>query len=137
MFYLERFVSAQQPIYAQALAELRAGRKRTHWMWFIFPQLRGLGSSAMAERYGLDGRGEAEAYLEHPVLGSRLRECTAAVNGLHGTTIAEVFGAPDDLKFRSSVTLFAAVDAPGSIFHHSIAKYFHGAGDERTLRLLA
>ncbi len=134
---LERFISAQQPVYAQALAELRAGRKQTHWMWFVFPQLRGLGSSAMAEHYGIDGRAEAEAYLRHPVLGRRLRECAAAVNALEGTTVPAIFGSPDDLKFRSSVTLFAAVDEPGGVFEGSLRKYFAGVGDQRTLGLLA
>lgn len=137
MFDLERFTSAQKPVYAQALAELRAGRKQTHWMWFVFPQLRGLGQSAMAERYGIDGRAEAEAYRLHPVLGPRLRECAEVVHALEHRTVAQIFGSPDDLKFRSSMTLFAAVDAPGSVFHRTLETYFGGVGDERTLRLLA
>ena len=106
-FALEQFVEAQQGVYAQALREIEQGEKRTHWMWFIFPQVAGLGHSSMAQRYALRGRGEAVAYLRHPVLAPRLQEITGAVNRLRGRTVAEVFGSPDDLKFHSSMTLFA------------------------------
>ena len=111
-FGLARFVDAQRPVYETVVAELRAGRKRTHWMWFIFPQLAGLGRSATARRYAITSRDEATAYLAHPVLGPRLRECSALVAGIEGRSIAEIFGYPDDLKFRSSMTLFAQA-APG------------------------
>jgi uncharacterized protein (DUF1810 family) len=130
---LRRFVEAQDPVYEQVLAELRAGRKRTHWMWFIFPQLRGLGSSAMAERYGIASRQEAEEYLRHPVLGPRLIECTRLVNAIEGRTIDEIFGYPDDLKFRSSMTLFAAVAVGQTEFQRALEKYFNGERDPLTL----
>jgi uncharacterized protein (DUF1810 family) len=103
-FQLERFLDAQQPVYETVLGELRAGRKRSHWMWFIFPQIAGLGHSAMAARFALSSLGEAVAYLAHPVLGRRLRECTTLVAGVEGRSIAEIFGSPDDMKFRSSMT---------------------------------
>ena len=105
-FDLMRFVDAQHGIYEQALQELKAGHKRSHWMWFIFPQLAGLGSSAMAERYAIGSLDEARAYLQHPVLGQRLQACTAAVNAVTGRTAHQVFGTPDDMKFRTSMTLF-------------------------------
>lgn len=105
-------------------------------MWFVFPQLRGLGSSDMAKRYGIASREEASAYLAHPLLGSRLRECTAIVHGLERRTVEQIFGYPDDLKFHSSMTLFAAVAEPGSVFEEALGKYFNGAAGERTLRLL-
>jgi uncharacterized protein (DUF1810 family) len=130
---LRRFVEAQDPVYEQVLAELRAGSKRTHWMWFIFPQLRGLGSSAMAERYGIASRQEAEEYLRHPVLGPRLIECTRLVNAIEGRTIDEIFGYPDDLKFRSSMTLFAAVAVGQTEFQRALEKYFNGERDPLTL----
>src|SRR6201985_1982472 len=107
-FDLQRFVTAQSPIFGTALAELRAGHKQSHWMWFIFPQLRGLGSSPMAERYGIGSREEAEAYISHPVLGPRLRECTEIVNAVQDASIEQILGYPDNLKFRSSMTLFSA-----------------------------
>ncbi len=106
-FDLARFVDAQHGTYDQALQELTAGHKQSHWMWFIFPQLAGLGSSAMAERYAIGSLDEARAYLQHPLLGERLRICTAAVNAVRGRTAGQVFGSPDDMKFRSSMTLFA------------------------------
>src|ERR1700686_118252 len=105
-YNLQRFVDAQQPVFEQVVDELRAGEKQGHWMWFIFPQLRGLGSSQMAAKFGISSGQEAEAYLKHPVLGPRLRKCTGLVNLLKGRSIKEIFGYPDDLKFRSSMTLF-------------------------------
>jgi uncharacterized protein (DUF1810 family) len=136
-FDLERFVAAEAGIYETALDELRAGRKRTHWMWFVFPQLAGLGSSPTAQRYAISGLDEARAYLAHPILGERLRACTAAVLALAGRTAHDIFGSPDDLKFRSSLTLFqhAAPDEP--LFAEALARYFGGAPDPRTLALLA
>ncbi len=131
-FNLERFVEAQEGVWEQAREELRAGRKQTHWMWFIFPQLRGLGASAMAKRYGIGSLAEARAYLEHPVLGPRLRELTALVNGLEATDAGQVFGYPDDLKFRSSMTLFAEAGG-GEVFKQALAKWFGGKGDAATI----
>ena len=117
------------------LAELRGGEKQSHWMWFIFPQLAGLGSSAMAQRYAITSREEASAYLAHGVLGPRLRECTALVNAVEGRTIRQILGSPDDMKFRSSMTLFAAV-SPEPEFAKAIAKYYAGTPDATTLELL-
>ena len=131
-FDLERFVAAQSGIFEQALGELQAGEKRTHWMWFIFPQVAGLGSSPMAMRYAIGSRAEAAAYLAHPVLGRRLLLCMAAVNGLEGRSVERIFGYPDDLKFRSSATLFAAVAGEESPFTQALAKYFGGKGDPAT-----
>jgi uncharacterized protein (DUF1810 family) len=134
---LERFVEAQAGVYAQACAELRAGRKRSHWMWFVFPQIRGLGSSEMAVRYATSGREEALAYLEHAVLGARLRECAGIVVGVEGRTVEEIFGYPDDLKFHSSMTLFAEVGGPEErVFHEALKKYFGGKMDRATLERL-
>ena len=134
-FDLERFVGAQSPVYERVLAELRRGRKQSHWMWFIFPQLAGLGHSAMAQRFAIDSTEEARAYLAHGLLGPRLRECTALVNAVEGRTITELLGSPDDLKFRSSMTLFAAVSGETE-FSSAIAKYYGGTRDRRTLDLL-
>ncbi|WGD48901.1 DUF1810 domain-containing protein [Bradyrhizobium sp. CB1650] len=135
-FDLERFVSAQDPVYPDVLAELSRGRKQSHWMWFIFPQVAGLGFSAMSQRYAIGSREEAQAYLAHPVLGLRLSECTELVLAVEGRTINAILGAPDDAKFRSSMTLFGAVsDAP--IFGQAIAKYFRGEPDGATLEILA
>jgi uncharacterized protein (DUF1810 family) len=135
-FDLERFVRAQESVYDHVCAELRNGRKSSHWMWFIFPQLRGLGSSAMAEKFGIASRAEAQAYLDHPVLGPRLRECTALVNEIEGRPVGQIFGYPDDLKFRSSMTLFESV-APGDrVFRDALVKYFGSEMDGRTLELL-
>jgi uncharacterized protein (DUF1810 family) len=134
-FDLERFVDAQTSVYPDVLLELRQGRKRSHWMWFIFPQLAGLGHSAMAQRYALSSRDEAVAYLGHAILGPRLRECTALVNAVEGRTIREILGSPDDLKFRSSMTLFAAV-SPEPEFAAAIRKFYGGTPDQRTLELL-
>ena len=120
---LARFVTAQGPVYEQVCAELRAGRKRTHWMWFVFPQLKGLGHSPMAVKYAIGSREEAAAYLEHPVLGPRLRECTELVNRVEGRTLAQIFGYPDDLKFRSSMSLFAGATMENQVFLDALAKY--------------
>ena len=133
---LQRFVDAQQGIYPQALAELRAGAKRSHWMWFVFPQLRGLGSSAMAQHYGLAGLAQARAYWQHPLLGPRLAECTAALLALEGRSAHQVFGTPDDLKLRSCMTLFAQAAPEAPAFAQALVKYFDGAADPRTLALL-
>lgn len=133
---LNRFVVAQAPVYDTVLAELRGGRKRTHWMWFIFPQYAGLGSSAMAERFAIASLDEAQAYLRHPVLGPRLTECAEALLGVTGRTASEIFGSPDDLKLRSSATLFARAAPPGSVFERLLARYFGRAPDSRTLALL-
>jgi len=133
---LERFIAAQDGSYPYALAELHAGRKRTHWMWFIFPQFNGLGSSAMSRRYAVTDLAEARAYLAHPVLGPRLRECAEALLQIRGRSAREILGSPDDLKLRSSATLFAQVSAEGSVFHRVLAQYFGGEPDPRTLRLL-
>lgn len=136
-FELQRFVEAQARNYDQALAELAAGRKTSHWMWYVFPQIAGLGSSPMAQTYALSSLEEARAYLDHPVLGPRLRACVAAVNAVQGRSAHEIFGAPDDLKFRSSLTLFAEA-APGEpLFRTALAAYFGGQPDPRTLERLA
>jgi|SRR5580692_7857480 uncharacterized protein (DUF1810 family) len=136
-FDLDRFVEAQAGVYEQACAELRAGRKRSHWMWFVFPQIRGLGSSEMAVRYGISGQEEARAYLDHPVLGPRLLECAGIVVGLEGKTVGEIFGYPDDLKFHSSMTLFGEVEGPAErVFHQALKKYFGGKTDQATLERL-
>jgi uncharacterized protein (DUF1810 family) len=133
---LTRFVDAQRTHYDDALAEVRAGRKRTHWMWFVFPQLGGLGSSDQARRYAIRDLDEARAYLAHPVLGPRLTQIAEVALGVDGRSAAEVFGSPDDLKLRSSATLFAHVSPPGSPFHRLLDRYFGGRPDTRTLALL-
>jgi uncharacterized protein (DUF1810 family) len=131
---LQRFVDAQDPIYRQVCAELAAGAKTSHWMWFVFPQLRGLGRSANAEHFGIASKDEARAYLQHPVLGPRLSECTRIVLEVEGRTAAQIFGSPDDMKFRSSMTLFAAV-ADDPLFSRAIEKYFDG-DDQATIAML-
>ena len=133
---LGRFVHAQETAHRQALAELRAGRKRSHWMWYVFPQFAGLGLSSTSQRYAIRSVAEAEAYLAHPVLGPRLRECCEAVLGVAGRSAHEIFGSPDDLKLRSCATLFASVSPPGSVFARVLDRYFQGRPDERTLRLM-
>jgi len=134
-FDLQRFVDAQAPVYAQVRAELAAGRKASHWMWFVFPQLKGLGRSAMAQHYGLASAAEARAYWAHPLLGPRLAECTELVLAVDGRSAHDIFGSPDDLKFRSCMTLFAqATGEP--LFERALRKYCGGEGDEATLRLL-
>lgn len=135
-FNLARFLQAQEPIYSQALAELKRGRKSSHWMWFIFPQVEGLGLSPTSTKYAVKGIEEAEAYLEHSTLSARLEECCKAVLAVQGRTAHEIFGSPDDMKLRSSMTLFAAVSPEGSIFERVLAKFFDGERDEKTLELL-
>ena len=135
-FNLARFVDAQAENYDDALAEVSAGRKRSHWMWYVFPQLDGLGSSPMAKRYAIESLAEAKAYLEHPVLGARLLAVAEAALAVQGRTATELFGSPDDMKLRSSATLFAETSAAGSVFHRLLEKYFAGHADERTLELL-
>lgn len=131
-YNLSRFEEAQGAVYARVCEELRGGAKRSHWMWFIFPQIRGLGRSPMAERFAIGSLDEARAYLGHPVLGARLRECTGLVNAVEGRTASEIFGFPDDLKFHSSMTLFAkAGDEPE--FLRAIEKYFKGNLDSGTV----
>jgi uncharacterized protein (DUF1810 family) len=132
-YNLQRFLDAQSHQYEDALSELRSGRKRSHWMWFIFPQIAGLGSSPMAVKYAISSREEAQAYLEHPILGIRLRQCTQLVNAIEEQTINEVFGYPDDLKFRSSMTLFASVTDDNQVFLQALEKYFGGEMDPLTL----
>lgn len=133
---LERFVVAQEGVHERALAELRAGRKRTHWMWFVFPQLAGLGVSAMARRYAIADLAEARAYLAHPVLGPRLEQCAWVLLGITGRTAHEMFGSPDDLKLRSSMTLFTVADPENEVFREVIDRYCDGVPDARTLALL-
>jgi Uncharacterized conserved protein len=137
-FHLTRFLTAQaqSSTYASALAELRAGRKRTHWMWFIFPQVAGLGSSSTAQFYAIASRAEADAYLAHPILGPRLRECTAALLQHPDKSAAEIMGHPDDIKLRSSMTLFSALSPPDSDFQLVLDRFFDSP-DERTLAFLA
>jgi uncharacterized protein (DUF1810 family) len=135
-YNLQRFVNAQNVVCDQICAELRAGRKRSHWMWFIFPQLAGLGSSDMAVKYAIRSRAEAEAYLAHNILGARSRECTQFVNAIAGRSIRDIFGYPDDLKFHSSMTLFANVTSENQIFNDALQKYFSGKSDQRTLTFL-
>jgi uncharacterized protein (DUF1810 family) len=132
---LDRFLAAQQDVYTAALRELREGRKRTHWMWFIFPQLRGLGSSAMSRRYGIASRKEAAGYLAHPLLGPRLHECTAAVNAHCGRSAEAIFGPIDAMKLRSSMTLFERAGG-GASFARCLDAHFGGIRDARTIELL-
>jgi len=134
--HLQRFVDAQAGVYANVVKELAAGRKRNHWMWFIFPQVAGLGFSAMAQRFAIGSRDEARAYLAHGILGPRLIECTGLVMNVAGRTIHDILGSPDDLKFRSSMTLFDAV-SDNPLFSGALARYFAGAKDPATLDRLA
>ena len=135
-FQLSRFLSAQEVNFEQALAEIKSGRKRSHWMWYIFPQIDGLGFSETAKHFAIKSIEEARAYLAHPVLGPRLRDCAEAAIGVEGRSAIEIFGSPDDLKLRSCATLFAHVSSPGSVFERLLAKYFRGERDGKTLRLL-
>jgi uncharacterized protein (DUF1810 family) len=135
-FDLKRFVRAQDPVYRDIQGELTRGRKQSHWMWFVFPQVAGLGFSAMSQRYAITSRAEAQAYLAHPILGPRLIECTRLVLAVEGRTINAILGAPDDAKFRSSMTLFDAVsDEP--VFDEALARYFSDKRDQATLDILA
>jgi uncharacterized protein (DUF1810 family) len=133
---LGRFVSAQADDYARALAEIKAGRKRSHWMWYIFPQVEGLGFSSMSRRYSIKSLAEARAYLDHPLLGSRLVECAVAAMGVEGRSASEIFGSPDDTKLKSCATLFAGVSPPDSVFARLLDKYFKGERDGKTLQIL-
>ena len=135
-FNLQRFVAAQAPVYERVRAELKNGRKQSHWMWFIFPQIAGLGHSAMAQRYAISSLGEAEAYLTHPVLGPRLRECTRLVLQVEGKSAHDILGSPDDLKFHSSLTLFARAAPNEDVFSAALDKYYDGRDDAPTLARL-
>lgn len=136
-FDLDRFVAAQAPVFADALAELQAGQKRSHWMWFVFPQLRGLGASPTAHRFGIENLDEAKAYLSHRLLGRRLVACTEAVLAIEGRSLHQIFGSPDDMKFGSSMTLFSiASDDLGSPFRQAIEQYCDGRLDPCTVELL-
>ena len=130
---LRRFVEAQNPVYAKVCSELREGRKRSHWMWFVFPQIVGLGSSPLARKFAIPSLAEAAAYLAHPILGPRLAECTQLVNLVEGRSVADIFGHPDDLKFRSSMTLFARATQDDQVFVAALQKYFQGEPDPATL----
>ncbi|MFW5964551.1 MAG: DUF1810 domain-containing protein [Natronomonas sp.] len=134
---LQRFVEAQNPVISQVKQELSSGQKRSHWMWYVFPQVAGLSSSRMAQRYAISSREEAEAYLEHPILGPRLRECTELVNDVDGRSANDIFGSPDDLKFRSSMTLFEAVADDASPFRTALEQYYDGERDPKTLAFLS
>jgi uncharacterized protein (DUF1810 family) len=134
--HLERFLKAQEKDHAQALSELRSGRKKSHWMWYVFPQLAGLGKSPTSKLYAIKDLGEAEAYLKHPTLGPRLLECAEACLRIEGASALDVFGSPDDLKLRSCATLFACISPEGSVFERLLERYFAGERDPATLRLL-
>ncbi len=133
---LERFVEAQDPLYADVTAELRAGRKRSHWMWFIFPQVEGLGHSAMAQRYAIHSRVEATSYLAHPLLAARLIECTSLVLKHSNKSANEIFGSPDDLKFRSCMTLFDTFSGEDALFGRALDQFYNGQPDPATLAIL-
>jgi uncharacterized protein (DUF1810 family) len=133
---LQRFVAAQNSCFDKVCDELREGHKRSHWMWFIFPQLKGLGSSVMAMRYAISSKGEAQAYLINSILGARLRRCTELVLRVEGRSVKQIFGSPDDLKFRSSMTLFAKVTSDNKVFQDAMQKYFAGEPDRMTINRL-
>jgi uncharacterized protein (DUF1810 family) len=135
-FDLQRFVNAQNPVFEQVCSELGRGCKEGHWMWFIFPQLEGLGHSWMASKFGISSRDEAEAYLGHSLLGPRLRKCTRLVNLVEGRTVEQIFGYPDNLKFRSSMTLFSSLESDNAVFVTALQKYFGGEPDRLTLERL-
>jgi uncharacterized protein (DUF1810 family) len=136
-YQLQRFLHAQRADYSVALRELRAGRKQSHWIWYIFPQVAGLGRSSTAQDFAIGSAGEAKAYLDHPVLGERLRDCAAALLPHKGRTARDIMGTPDDLKLRSSMTLFAAISEPGSLFHQVLDGFYQGVADARTLAFLS
>jgi uncharacterized protein (DUF1810 family) len=136
IYDLNRFVTAQKDDYERALSEITNGRKRSHWMWYIFPQLDGLAFSPTSKQYSIKSAGEARAFLDHPVLGPRLLNCATAALGIEGRTATEIFGSPDDLKLKSCATLFACVSPPGSVFHRVLEKFYRGERDARTLELL-
>ena len=136
-YNLHRFVEAQGTNYDEALSELRAGQKRTHWMWYVFPQLAGLGNSPMSARYSIRSEEEARAYLEHPILGRRLIECAEAVLAIGNKAAHDIFGSPDDMKLRSCATLFAHVSPPGSVFKRILDQYYSSEPDPKTLSLLS
>ena len=136
-YNLHRFLGAQERVYDKVLQELRAGRKTSHWMWFIFPQIAGLGHSAMAQQFAIGSLDEAKAYLQHSVLGPRLRACTQLVLDVNGRSAEEIFGYPDNLKFRSCMTLFLAAATDNAIFNDALLKYFDGQPDTLTLDILA
>jgi uncharacterized protein (DUF1810 family) len=133
---LNRFLIAQQDDYQQALTELKAGEKQSHWMWYIFPQIDGLAFSSTAKYFSIKSIEEAQAYLAHPILGARLLECAETVVGIEGQSITEILGSPDDLKLRSCVTLFASLSPSGSVFERILKKYYDGLDDEKTLLIL-
>lgn len=133
---LNRFLKAQEYDYAQALSEIRAGRKRSHWMWYIFPQIQGLGFSHTAQYYAIQGLNEAKEYLAHPVLGARLKEISSALLELEGLSASEIFGYPDDLKLRSSMTLFRLADLDCDVFEAVLDKYYDGEPDSKTVRIV-
>jgi uncharacterized protein (DUF1810 family) len=135
-FDLQRFLDAQASVYETAQAELRAGQKRSHWIWFIFPQISGLGSSPTSRRYAIASRQEAAAYLAHPVLGARLKDCTRLVNAVQGRTAYQIFGNPDCMKFQSCMTLFAEIAPDEAVFREALTKYYDGAPDQATLARL-
>ena len=132
-YNLYRFVGAQDRVFDRVVGELKSGLKRSHWMWFIFPQIRGLGSSSVAQTYAISSLEEAKAYLQHPILGERLRECVRLVNGLDGRTRHEIFGSPDDMKFHSSMTLFALADPQEPLFAAALQKFCDGVTDSATI----
>ncbi len=135
-FDLARFIRAQEPVWPDVCRQIRGGQKTTHWMWFVFPQIEGLGHSDMARRYAVRSIAEARAYLSHPILGPRLREATGLVNAVTGRSAQQIFGSPDDIKFRSSLTLFARAQPGEAVFETALAKYFGSQPDERTLQLV-
>ncbi len=135
-YNLQRFLDAQRRVYEQAEHELRAGRKQSHWMWFIFPQIKGLGHSAMAQKYAISSVAEAKAYLDHPLLGPRLRTCTQLVTNISGPSIEDIFGYPDYRKFQSSMSLFASVTDENQVFEDALQKYFRAEYDRQTIERL-
>ncbi len=137
VYNLHRFLTAQAPTYHTVLAELRTGKKSSHWIWFIFPQIAGLGHSSMAQQFAIASLDEAKAYFQHPVLGQRLRECTQLVLDVNGRSAQEILGYPDNLKFRSCMTLFSAVTTDNNLFKNALLKYFDGKPDQLTLDILA